>query len=388
MATTRSLVTQTSEIIGLNDKPVLRNLLITQCYHDLSAGLAAAIGADNANWCTYATWASKTAGKFIRNEEVPGVFRGLLEKSPAYKSQGGRVAGQAKSVHGNSRLDEGGLLGLAEEVLQDVSGQITEGNLKVFSELGPIFARFIECFDGTTLDRAAAESMIGSLKSGPSSRDGQTLLKEAFGHYVLAAQASDAETVAQHMLVANALTGLHEQIRLQSFIAGSLNAPIEDALGRIWDGHVVKDAHPSLLDRLESLWERTGHVLTHEAEKVWADFSTAELMTLAVPGQVLDLGSDLPPVKDGEPLYPSALASITTEAGKELCQNYDALDPDQKGKVGAEDWTQLAQRMKYIIALFRSRQQTASLQGQPFTPEQHEGILAGEVPAGPLSNAA
>ena len=32
-------------------------MLITQCYHDLSSALAEALGGENANWCTYATWA-------------------------------------------------------------------------------------------------------------------------------------------------------------------------------------------------------------------------------------------------------------------------------------------------------------------------------------------
>src|SRR5262245_42975732 len=50
-----------SDIIGVSNDPVLRNLLITQCYHDLSAGIAELLTGGNANWCTFATWASKTA---------------------------------------------------------------------------------------------------------------------------------------------------------------------------------------------------------------------------------------------------------------------------------------------------------------------------------------
>jgi hypothetical protein len=40
---------------------VVRNLQITQCYHELSLGLAERTG-EIANWCTFATWASKQAG--------------------------------------------------------------------------------------------------------------------------------------------------------------------------------------------------------------------------------------------------------------------------------------------------------------------------------------
>ena len=44
---------------------------------------------------------------------------------------------------------------------------------------------------------------------------------------------------------------------------------------------------------------------------------------------------------------------------------------------GAANWTRLADRMRYIIDLFRSRQQYAPLQDQPFTLEQRRQIAAG-----------
>ncbi len=44
---------------------VVRNLQITQCYHELSAVLAGRI-AGEANWCAFATWASRQAGQTIR----------------------------------------------------------------------------------------------------------------------------------------------------------------------------------------------------------------------------------------------------------------------------------------------------------------------------------
>ena len=49
--------------------PVIRNLRITQAYHELSATMAARLG-PVANWCTYATWASKQAGRTIRKEDL------------------------------------------------------------------------------------------------------------------------------------------------------------------------------------------------------------------------------------------------------------------------------------------------------------------------------
>ena len=52
--------TDVNRITSLSDA-VLRNLQITQCYHELTAQILERTGM-NANWCTFATWASKQAG--------------------------------------------------------------------------------------------------------------------------------------------------------------------------------------------------------------------------------------------------------------------------------------------------------------------------------------
>jgi hypothetical protein len=66
---TTPLPTDIQRIIQIPDSDAaLRNLFITQRYHDLSACLCETIGAGgNVNWSTFATWASKTAGQSIRN---------------------------------------------------------------------------------------------------------------------------------------------------------------------------------------------------------------------------------------------------------------------------------------------------------------------------------
>ena len=60
--------------------PVVRNLRITQCYHELAVAVAALTG-PGANWCTVATWASGQAGQSIRKEDLP--TRALEELSTA-----------------------------------------------------------------------------------------------------------------------------------------------------------------------------------------------------------------------------------------------------------------------------------------------------------------
>ena len=384
MASSRLLLDQVDRIIGLDAEPVLRNLLITQCYHDLSSELSRVLGSSNVNWCTFATWASKTAGRFIRNDEVPALFRRLLEDSRTFRNSQARLSTRLVSLHPETRLGDFDLLGLADKVVLEVSGQITAGNLKVFSELAPVFVRLVRLFDSGTLDEAGAERLLASLRVGSSARNGQSLLREAIENFLDAARERDPLKKAQHMLLANAQTGLHEQIRLQPYIAGSLNAPIEETLGAIWDDHGAHAEQHSLLDRVHALWDRLGAAIVHDAEKAWGMFSAEELMTLSVPGQVLRLGDTLPPVR-GKPLYPRDLVQIQNEGAHDLLMQYDALDPHAQGEVGADDWSALAQRMRYILALFRSRQQEASMLQQPFSSAQLTSLWANRVPTGPLS---
>src|SRR5512147_3027964 len=66
--------------IDENSDPVIRNLQITQCYHELTAILAGCMGAE-ANWCTFATWASKQAGQTIRKEDLERLLERSLDQS-------------------------------------------------------------------------------------------------------------------------------------------------------------------------------------------------------------------------------------------------------------------------------------------------------------------
>src|SRR5512133_605623 len=59
---------------------VIRNLQITQCYHELSLALTRRIG-PHANWCTFATWASKQAGQTIRKEDLARALKRNFQQS-------------------------------------------------------------------------------------------------------------------------------------------------------------------------------------------------------------------------------------------------------------------------------------------------------------------
>jgi hypothetical protein len=71
--------------------PVIRNLQITQSYCELSQALSRFVG-NAANWCTYATWASKQAGVTIRQEDLARLFERLPEGSPEVSEAMDRVS--------------------------------------------------------------------------------------------------------------------------------------------------------------------------------------------------------------------------------------------------------------------------------------------------------
>jgi hypothetical protein len=132
-------------------------------------------------------------------------------------------------IKADARLGEDRLLAVARRIVHDVGELITAGNLAVFSELGPVFSRTIDALDEDE-DGAAVERVEAALREGESNRGGQTLLRKALAGYAAARRCEDPHRAAELMLLANARIGLHEQIRLQRYIAGSINAPIRLAL--------------------------------------------------------------------------------------------------------------------------------------------------------------
>jgi hypothetical protein len=429
-------------IVAMDDRPVLRNLRITLAYHRLSEDLARVLGADNANWCTYATWASKTAGTFIREEELHEAFRRLLEKK-------GRVRWRLRALHRalhemdpqvpeepDDREMDDAMTGPILAAVREVGRFIREGNRTVFDELGGLFAalleelpqhpepdperfeRFLERLRPgesrpdrlNPIDQVGRDGSAGGLESHPEG--GQDLLRESMGAYYAARFETDPKRKAELVLLGNALGGLHEQTRLQSHIAGALAAPVaEIVVNRMRDalaqrlGTELLGASPEA----QAILDRFLVPIGEEAQRVARRVSTRFLMRLPIPDEVLELGEDVPAPRGG-PLYPSLLARVDDEvlvrtlerfgayptrlAGLPLPARLRALAVLALARLGlhraiapgsaARDWAALADRMRYIFVYFRSRQATASLFDPPFDEGLTQAIDGGRVPRGPL----
>jgi hypothetical protein len=98
-------------------------------------------------------------------------------------------------------------------------------------------------------------------------------------------------------------------------------------------------------------------------------------MVLSLPGRVLSLGTHLADA------YPEALVEPTDADLIELLAQYEPVPPTVDD-CGARDWSELPQRMHYIVHLFRAFHLSGQLASPPFTSDQVASFRRGVVPDG------
>ena len=349
--------------IAAIENPVIRNLEITYCYSRLAAAFAERTG-KGANWCTYATWASRQAGETIRGEDLRenlerGLWHGRWLLHPA-ATLGRRLLKrglfQPKTRLGRLTAE----LHTPFDAFGRASDSVARGNLKVFAEIGLVFARYL---DGEPLHE-------------------QGLLAQAFAHYDRMQAESDPQRRGELALLANLEIGLHEQTRLQPQILEALDAAsaTQEDLGRRVLGALFPSA-PSwwriLNGPATAAVALAARAIQRASSKVAREVITDSMMVLALPGRVLALGTNL-----ADP-YPHELADPADPELKELLARFEPVTPELDD-CGARDWSDLHQRMHYIVHLFRAFQPNEQLADPPFTPEQVASFGRGVVPAGDL----
>jgi hypothetical protein len=307
------------EISAIQDR-IIRNLRITDCYHRLSLAMTARTGAC-ANWCTYATWASRQAGSTIRGEDfanrlagharpgwtvlhpVQSIWRAFLRRGVFNpETPLGRLV---RDVH--SPFD----------AFERASEAVATGNLKVFSEIGFAFARYLQsCPADAPVESPEVASFLASLRAGPPP-DGQDRLRRAFTYYHQQAFEPSSETRSQLILLANLEIGLHEQTRLQPEIMAALEVlpvTVEDlgarALQVFSPGNQVLGLFRTPLGFLMHRYGRFAREITRRT-------ITDSLMVLALPDLVLELGRNL------EHPFPAVLSNLTHPELRDLCHRYE-----------------------------------------------------------------
>jgi hypothetical protein len=183
-------------------------------------------------------------------------------------------------------------------------------------------------------------------------------------------------------LLANAETGLHEQFRLQPAIAGSLQLPSDAVLRALLDRVSTIEMVAASRHLLETTARPLFAELDRELSRLWRECVTRIFMTLRLPEGEIHLGKDLR-ASPGRELFPGDLRSIELAELKNLLETYGA-DVNSAAASGAVDWADIAERMHFILTLFRARQLDERLFEQPFTDAQRSDIAAGRMPAGAL----
>jgi hypothetical protein len=365
--------------------PIIRNLEITLCYSHLAAAFAARSG-EGANWCTYATWASRQAGRTIRGEDLIkhlerrlGEGRWLLHP---FATAGRRLLRRGLFQHETRIGRLTSELHTPFDAFERASDAVARGNRKVFEEIGLEFARYLhECPRDAPTDAPAFERFLDRLRPGEPP-DGQRYLRQAFARYERGRLESDPKTRAQLAVLANLEIGLHEQTRLQPEIREALDAPhaTQEDLGRRalealfpsaarwWP--VARRPAAAVVGVVATGAQRTASTLGREV-------ISECLMILSLPGRVLALGTHLADA------YPDVLRAPASAELNELVARFEPVSP-ARDDCGARDWSDFDQRMHYIVHLFCAFHLRDELSRPPFTPEQVASFSRGVVPDGEL----
>jgi hypothetical protein len=365
--------------------PVIRNLEITACYARLSAALAQRTGTYS-NWCTFATWASRQAGATIRGEDlgdrlqrrlhrgaellhpVRSLWRALLQRGVFRpETRLGRIV---RAVH------------TPFDAFERTSAAVARGNLKVFEEIGREFARYLQACSGPAPDPAAFAAFLDGLRPGDPP-DGQQYLRQAFTRYHQQISEPDAARRAELIALANLEIGLHEQTRLQPEIRESLDAPIatkRDLRARVLDAVLpARGAWRALAGRgpLASLIVALVRPVSRFSERLAREVITESLMVLTLPGGTLALGHAL-----DRPIPARFLSPVDADF-RAFFSRYETCEPGGPMRA-VQDWSELPQRMHFILHLFCAFHDAPDLFGAPFTDEQLRQVAAGRIPAGVL----
>ena len=371
--------------------PIIRNLRITQAYHELSAAAAVHIG-PIANWCTYATWASKQAGRTIRKEDLQRAAEAAFRSSPDAERAASQVTTEAGRFGASVPLDAP--LASVWEILDPAAAfdrasvAVARGNLRVFEEIGRAFAWFeVDCGAATTAGGEGLARFTERLRPGEPPT-GQRYLRQAFAHYDRARFETDPIVRAQLVLLANLEVGFHEQVRLQPEITEALDAGVVDP--RDVRDRVVQALFPGagwilrlrlfvarVLGRRSPL-DVAVDALVAEKQRLVRGIVTRHLMSIDLGTAVrLQLGSDLGAG------FPPSLREIVVPELRDLLARIDPT-PDSERDSGAADWADLGDRIHFIADMFRCFQESPFLFDPPFTDAQLVELDAGERPVDPL----
>ena len=287
------------------DDPVARNALITLCYRDLAAQIGEVIGRRDVNWFAFGAWASGTAGSAIRGE-------GLL-------------------------FDLG------------TSRNIAAGNLAIIADVAPRFILWLREVDaeGVANEAALARTLAHpTFASAPRLAEAIRWYHAARDRTAVTDPLTDAacdKSAAELVLLANLLTGAHEQDLVDRFIDAAM--PLGGLFGLVTTRFV--------------------HILT--------------------PDGPLDVCRDVvAPSYLGSALFPAPLELLDNPDLCALCEHFGQSTRADAAASNALEWEDFDDRMGFILTFFRAYQRDARFFEVPaeflpagFPPASVDGGVSG-----------
>ena len=365
------------DIAGMAD-PVLRNLCITQRYHEFAIALRDAGHGPDATWCAFAVWASKTAGATIRGDVLPARAKELLRQGDDTSAALGRfnsgLAGKAMQHLTHDHLGQ-----LVEGVTADVSEHIAarqRPGLRANSRRSS--PHCCNACRAAPITPATIDAAITpALKSLGTDADAASAAK-AFSSYGQALCAPTRERASAGVA--------SEHSRRRPRTAQVATCHFERA--GFGDSRHAREADP---ERDHSSPPDggsptgPGRALTDDVCKVldeaWDMALTESIMQLVTASETFDLRRDIPPLSGD--MFPSGLRTLAGTVAEDAFSQWDKTE-GTGAPSGADDWAVLEQRMNFIVNLFRSRQNDSTLFEPPFSDAQLAALAQGQLPPGPL----
>lgn len=336
------------DVATMGGHPMLSNLRITLTHQHLSLALRQITGpASGANFHTWAVWGSKKAGRTIREEDLSLLSRHGVRVAAAFGAGVGATVSGGTAKRLVSSVAAGAATGATvrlarSAMLGHASRAIFGGNVTVLADIGRQTARFVCAFlEPDRRTGAGLEEFLSALRPGAARYGGQDLLREAYRCYFDAGREPDPDRRDELMLCGNLFAILHEHQRLEPYIDTSVPRPVRR-------------------------------------------FVTAHLLSYTIGPEGMRVSHDVPRLNGAA--FPKTLRTIELPELERFLDGPKGWDrtPDTLTGSAAKDWTKLADRMNYIVDLFRSRQDDPNLFAAPFTDAQRTAILAGRVPDGQL----
>ncbi|NUS07804.1 MAG: hypothetical protein HOV97_35150 [Nonomuraea sp.] len=340
--------------------PALEAMVIAYAYHRVAGDLAQHLGQDATNWYCYAKWTSKAVGESL--DLTPG--------SPFLTGFGDRLRVPARL----RRLFRATLLTLLGPSYQL---GLALANRAIFLETASLAANL---WNGTPdcYVKVSPESentpMPPEFLSGLLEEADERYLRDAALLLAEARAASDPDERAELMLGANIALSAYEQKRAQKALELVLYRPVR------WLTRVSWRSLRSLVTRrpfprfpLFSARHEDQPWLTRVLEDKWASLYTRHLFAVRTPLSDIKVGTALTPPPGVD--MARAWRPIQDERVRKLAEEF-IPDDVEAATAGVANWVSYPDRMRFIVAYFRTYQRVRALYDLPFESEVTAALRA------------